>query len=160
MADYKNVAVVLGEGEGADRIVRIVSLGNITGEDRRELFVDAVDLKREYQVATPTGAHDGQGNPVYSYTKHTYTNTEFGALLDARGHEKLSEHLKAFTIACAITQNNIAYGVDYHLGDRVPLKLPEYGVSASARICSATRAYEADGDKAIAILDEFEMEGM
>lgn len=53
--DYKNVAVVAGAGEGAAREVRIVSLGSVSGENRRELYVDARDLQKEYQAAIPTG---------------------------------------------------------------------------------------------------------
>lgn len=156
---YKNVAVVAGAGEGANRTVRIVSLGSVSGENRRELYVDARDLQREYQVATPTGTYDSQGNPLYSYETHTYTDAQYNAMLDARGMEKLAENLQTFSITCGITQNNILYGVDYNLGDRVPVKLPEYGIFATARLASATMIYEREGSKIVAILSEFELEG-
>lgn len=158
--DYKNVAVVAGAGEGADREVRIVSLGNVSGENRRELYVDARDLQREYQVATPTGQYDENGNPIYNYDTRTYTDAEYNAMLDARGMEKLAEHLKTFSITCDIVQNNILYGVDYFLGDRMPVKLPEYGIYASARISSVTMIYEKEGNKIVALLSEFELEGL
>lgn len=157
--DFKNVAVVAGAGEGANRTVRIVSLGNISGENRRELYVDAQDLQREYQVANPTGEYDEKGNPTYHYETKLYTDDEYHALLDARGLEKLSECLKSFSITCDITQNNIVFGVDYFIGDRMPIKLPEYGIYASARITSATRIYEKEGNKIVALLSEFELEG-
>lgn len=156
--DYKNVAVVAGAGEGNAREVRIVSLGTVSGENRRELYVDARDLQREYQVATPTGEYDSQGNPVYSYETRTYTDAEYYALLDARGREKLAEHLRTFSITCDIVQNNIKYGKDYNLGDRMPIKLPEYGIYASARISSVTMVYEREGNKTVAILSDFELE--
>ncbi len=42
--DYKNVAYLAGQGEGKDR--EVVIMGNeITGFDRRELFVDARDIQ-------------------------------------------------------------------------------------------------------------------
>ena len=157
--DYKNVAVVAGAGEGADRAVRIVSLGNNSGENRRELYVDARDLQREYQVATPTGEYDENGNPIYTYEQHFYTEAEYNAMLDARGHEKLAEHLKTFSILCDITQNNIMYGADYFLGDRIPIKLPEYGIFANARISSVNRIYEREGNRIVATLSEFELIG-
>lgn len=157
--DFKNVAVVAGAGEGAGREVRIVSLGNVSGENRRELYVDARDLQREYQVATPTGEVDEKGNPIYNYETKTYTIAEYHAMLDARGLEKLSECLKTFSITCDIVQNNIIYGEDYFLGDRMPVKLPEYGIYASARISSVTMIYEKEGVKIVAILSEFELEG-
>ena len=156
--DYKNVAVVAGAGEGAEREVRIVSLGNVSGENRRELYVDARDLQREYRVATPTGDVDEKGNPLYSYETRLYSDTEYFAMLDARGMEKLAECLRTFSITCTIVQNNIQYGEDYFLGDRMPVKLPEYGIYASARISSVTMVYERDGDKIIALLSEFELE--
>lgn len=156
--DYKNVAVVAGAGEGVEREVRIVSLGNVSGENRRELYVDARDLQREYQVATPTGELDEKGNPLYTYETRLYTDTEYNAMLDARGLEKLAECLRTFSITCTIVQNNIQYGVDYFLGDLMPVKLPEYGIYASARISSVTMVYERDGNKIIALLSEFELE--
>jgi hypothetical protein len=159
ITEYKNVAVVAGAGEGADRTVRIVSLGNFTGEYRRELYVDARDLQREYQVATPTGTFDQQGNPIYSYETRTYPEHQYLAMLDQRGREKLAERLRTFSITCDITQNNVVYGVDYNLGDRVPVKLPEYGIYATARVAAATRIYEMGGRKIVAIFSEFELEG-
>lgn len=153
--NYKNVAVVAGAGEGADRIVRIVSLGNVSGEARREMYVDARDLQRDYQVATPTGEVDEDGNPVYDYEKHTYTDAEYNALLDARGREKLAEQLRDFEIICDIAQVNILYGQDYHLGDRLPIKLPDYGIYASARISAVTMVYEASGRTITATLSDF-----
>lgn len=78
-------------------------------------------------------------------------------MLDARGREKLAECLRTFSITCAIEQNNIRYGVDYFLGDRMPIKLPEYGICASARISSVTMVYEQNGNKVIALLSEFKL---
>lgn len=156
--DYKNVAVVAGGGEGADREVRVVSLGNVSGENRRELYVDARDLQRKYQVAAPTGEVDDEGNPIYHYEIRNYSDKEYYAMLDARGRKKLSEHLRSFSITCTIVQNNMFYGVDYFLGDRMPVKLLEYGIYASARITSVTMVYEQSGDKIIALLSDFVLE--
>lgn len=44
--DYKNTVIVAGEGEEENRVVQIVYNTNI-GLDRRELFVDARDIKDE-----------------------------------------------------------------------------------------------------------------
>lgn len=157
-ADFKNVAVVAGAGEGTGREIRTVSLGSVSGESRRELYVDARDLQREYQVANPTGEVDEKGNPIYTYETKTYTDAEYNSMLDARGLEKLAECLKTFSITCDIMQNNILYGIDYFLGDRMPVKLPEYGIYASACISSVTMVYENEGTKITAILSDFELE--
>ena len=156
--DFKNVAVVAGEGEGSSRTVRIVSLGSVSGENRRELYVDARDLQREYQEATPTGEVDEKGNPIYSYETKTYTAAQYNAMLDARGYEKLAEHIQDFGITCDIEQNNIVYGVDYFLGDRMPIKLPAYGITASAVISSVRTEYESTGKRLIVTLDNFKVE--
>jgi hypothetical protein len=157
MSSFKNVAVVAGAGEGATRVVRIVSLGNPTAENRRELYVDARDLQREYQVATPTGEIDENGNPVYTYETLTYTDAAYNAILDARGREKLAEHLRDFSITCDVDQNSIQYGVDYHLGDRMPVRLREYGISATAKIIATTLVYERSGKTLVAALGDFEL---
>ena len=156
--EYKNVAVVAGAGEGANRTVRIVSLYPVAGENRRELFVDARDLQREYQVATPTGDVDSQGDPVFAFETHKYTESQYQALLDQRGREKLSENLRTFSVTCDITQNNMVYGIDYNLGDRVPVKLPKYNLYATARLAAANMVYERGSTRIVAILSEFELE--
>lgn len=43
--DYKNVAVVAGQGEGKDRAITIV--GNGAGLERNEVFIDARDVENE-----------------------------------------------------------------------------------------------------------------
>lgn len=156
-SDYKNVAVVVGAGEGADRAVRIVSLGYVTGENRRELYVDARDLQRNYQVATPTGEYDDNGNPIYDYTSATYTDAEYNALLDDRGRKKLAENLRDVSISCAVTQVGIVYGRDYYLGDRVPVKLPEINIYTTARISAATTIWERGGTRTKVTLDDIEV---
>lgn len=152
---YKNVAVVAGAGDGADRIVKIVSLGTVSGEKRKELYVDARDLQREYQEAIPTGEYDEEGNPRYRYETRQYGDEEYLSILESRGLEKLSECLKDFSITCDIVQTNMYYGQDYFLGDRMPIKLPEYGIYTSARISSVTMIYETEGNRIVATLDDF-----
>lgn len=157
--DYKNVAIVAGSGEGASRTVRTVSLGNFTGNARRELYVDARDLQREYQTATPTGEYDELGNPLYNYETKAYTEAEYSAVLDARGLEKLAERLVDFSIKCDVNQTDIVYGIDYFLGDRVPVNLVEYGIVASAVVSSAMLIYESGTGKRISVtLDDFKLE--
>lgn len=74
MLDYKNYAIVAGQGEGADR--RIVEVGDpsITGTDRRVLFVDARDVEEEDE--------NGNALPV----------EEVERKLRERGEQKLAEH--------------------------------------------------------------------
>lgn len=154
-SNYKNVAVVAGEGEGTERAVRIVELGDFTGEHRREMYVDARDLQREYQVATEE--IDEEGNLVYQYETREYSDADYGTMLEARGLEKLAEQLRDFSLLCDIEQNNIRFGEDYFLGDRMPVKLPEYGIFVSARVSTANRVYEKEGNIIVALLSDFEL---
>lgn len=156
-ADWKNVAVVGGQDQGADRKVVTVSLGSWAGDDRRELWVDAKDISTSYQVATPTGEVDEDGNPEYSYTKHTYTDAEYEALLRVRGLEKLAEKIKKLEVDASIGQGLMEYGRDYALGDIVPLKLTRYGLRLSARISAVRTIYESTGKKVTAVLSDFNL---
>lgn len=154
-ANYKNVAVVAGAGEGTERVVRIVSLGRVSGEERRELYVDARDLQPKYQVAKPTGNHDEDGNPTYEYEDRNYTDEEYNAILDDRGRKKLAEYLMNHTLDCDVTQANILYGRDYRLGDRMPIKLAEAGIYGCARIAGVNMVSERAGERTVVELDEF-----
>lgn len=153
-SDWKNVAVVAGQGEGAERKVVTVSLGTETGDARRELWVDARDLSSTYQVATPTGEVDEDGNPEYSYTKHTYTDAEYEALLRVRGLEKLAEKIRRLEVTADAGQDLMYYGTDYFLGDILPLKLTRYGLRLSARLTGVRTIYEASGCSVVLQLDD------
>lgn len=74
--DFKNVAVVAGQGEGADR--RIVTVGDLsaTGLDRRVLFVDARDVAEETEDDPPVPLSPAQ----------------IEESLRNRGLQKLAEH--------------------------------------------------------------------
>ena len=51
--NYANVAVVAGQGEGADRAITIV--GDAEGLDSFELFVDARDIENEEDLPVRRG---------------------------------------------------------------------------------------------------------
>jgi hypothetical protein len=123
------VAVVVGEGAPVT-----VSLGDIPEQDRRELFVNAQNLRRE-----GGGALSAQ-------------------LLRSRGLEALTEHLRTFEIQCEINQNNMRFGRDYFLGDRLPIRLDDYGIGAAARVMSVQHVYETEGNRTLITLDDFSLE--
>nr|DAK00061.1 MAG TPA: hypothetical protein [Caudoviricetes sp.] len=148
---WKNCAIVGGEGEGAARKIVTVNLGTYTGDDLRELWVDAKDISRKYQIAAP----DGSGG--YTYTDATYTEEEYAAVLQARGLEKLAECLQTLEVDATIGQGLMQYGRDYTLGDIIPLKLTRYGLRLSARVSSVRTIYESTGKKVTAVLSDFEL---
>ena len=146
---WKNLAIVAGEGEGADRTVVTASLGDYTGDDRRELWVDAKDLTRRCQVAVS----DGSGG--YTYTEKTYSESEYKALLQARGLEKLAQCLPALEVDASLGQGTLVYGRDYGLGDLVPLKLTGCGLRMTARVSAVRTVYESTGRTVRAVLSDF-----
>jgi len=127
--DYKNVAIVVGEGAPVT-----VSLGNVPAEARRELFVNAQNLRREE------------------------TEASYEQLLRSRGREALAEHLRTFEIECEINQNNMRFGQDYFLGDCLPIRLDEHGIAVAARVASVQHVYETEGNRTLITLDDFRLE--
>ncbi len=98
---YKNMAYVAGVGEGSER--KLVKLNDeLSGIDRRELFVDARDLQEKNA--------EGQDIPVEEYMEQ----------LTQRGSEKLSENKIDITNSCEAETNGIfTFNRDYFLGDIV-----------------------------------------
>ncbi len=148
---WKNYAIIGGQGEGVNRKIVTASLGAYTGDEIRELWVDAKDIGTTYQIAAP----DGSGG--YTYTEATYTDEEYAAALQARGLEKLAENLQTLEVDASIGQGLMEYGRDYALGDIVPLKLTRYGLRLSARISAVRTIYESTGKKVTAVLSDFNL---
>ncbi len=111
--NLKNYAVVLGEGEGEDRYRVYVDLSE--GGQKRAIFVDARDLRRE----------DEEDDSSYS------------ARLYARGVEKLLE--QKGTWECAMNPLPQEFGNLYDLGDVITVLLPDYDMKLQARIMRFTQ---------------------
>lgn len=110
---YKNVTLVAGEGEGAER--RVVTVGAAEGLDRRELFTDARDI---------SSSVDGG----------TISDDEYMNQLVQRGTEKLSENKMVKTFDGEMDTSQLySFKEHYDIGDIVQLK-DIYGIEASARI--------------------------
>lgn len=115
-----NTALVAGEGEGSAR--QLVPIIGGTGEGRREIFVDAKDLRSE----------DFPG---------TYTSA-----LNFRGQTKLAEltPVRSFD-ASANPHGNLRYKVDYDLGQTVTVISKKWGVTLGARITEIEESYDVSG---------------
>lgn len=119
-ADYANSALVGGEGEGAERTFVAITSGS--GESRREIFVDAKDLRVEDFGADYTGA------------------------LTFRGQSKLSELAIRYAFDAAVNPHgNLIYRVDFDLGQAVQVVSKIWGVSMTTRIMEVEETYDADG---------------
>lgn len=118
--DYANTALIGGEGDGASRV--LVSIAETAGEARREVFVDAKDLRQE---------DFGAGYP---------------AALLYRGQNKLTELSMAHSFdAEANPHGNLRYKVDFDLGQIVTVLSRKWGVTLAARITEIEESYDASG---------------
>lgn len=116
--EYKNFAVVAGQGEGVER--RIISIGDAVGADRYEMFVDARDVSED----------DDDGNPRPA--------AKVIADLQKRGNEKLAEHAQEVYLGGQIlTTSRLVFDEDYSVGDMVTVRDKGWGVTMDTRITAA-----------------------
>lgn len=117
--DYRNYAIVAGQGEGAARIS--VTVDNTNGKPRKELFVDARDLQQE------------EGESLDNYKLR----------LTQRGIDKLAEYVVVEKCDTQIdTQSNLGYMRDFDLGDICTVTEVQHGISCEKRITECEEAYE------------------
>lgn len=116
----KTVCFVGGEGEGSARTIAIAGDNSLTGLERREVFINASDLRSEGLTAT-----------------------EYEKNLIQRGNNELQHDALALTFECETDANrNFVYKRDYDLGDIVTIKKENWGVSANMRMAGLTEIYE------------------
>lgn len=119
-SDYANTALIGGEGEGAER--SFVSIDNFSGINRREIFVDAKDLRLE-----------------------DFPSDYNNALL-FRGETKLSELSAANSFDVEINPyGNLRYKVDFDIGQSVKVMSNTLGLTLSSRITQIDEAYDNHG---------------
>ena len=120
--DFKNVALVAGEGEGSSRT--LVSINSNIGLDRYELFVDARELRKD----------DGS----VSLTDEEYKN-----VLINKGKNTLAEYKEIKTFESTInTNSNNVYKVDYDLGDIVTMHDKSWNITIDTQITEVQEIYE------------------
>lgn len=149
-ADYKNCALIGGEGEGSSRILTVIGTtltetgegysvavgATESGLDRRELFIDAKDIRIE----------EGQ------------TSASYEEALAERGAAKLAERgiLQAFDGA-VVPDYNWKFGVDYDLGDIVTVR-NTYGMTLKARVTEVIECHDQNGYSVIPTIEKIEEE--
>lgn len=122
--NYKTHAIVFGDGEGTNRtIMEAVIDPELTGWERREIMVDARDIKR-----------DG------------LTEEQYKAALMQRGTEKLKEYgIVECLEATTLPNMNFTYKKDYDLGDIVTVNKKSWGIKMDKRITEVQEVYENGG---------------
>lgn len=122
--NYKTHAIVFGDGEGTARTVMEATIDEAaTGWERREIMVDARDIKR-----------DG------------LTEAQYKAALVQRGTEKLAEYgIVECLEAVTLPNVNFTYKTDYDLGDIVTVNKKAWGIKMDKRITEVQEIYENGG---------------
>jgi hypothetical protein len=117
VAGFANAGLVGGEGEGPERT--FVSVGEATGEERFEIFVDAKDLRSA-----------------------DFPDSYADALM-FRGQSKLAESamIKAFD-ATLNQYGNLRYKVDFDIGSTVRVQSARWGLGMTARITEIEESYD------------------
>lgn len=132
-SEMKNVAIVAGEGEGLQR--KKITVGNATGLDRREMWVDSRN----------SSTNDGQISDVDYYK-----------MLTQEGEEAIAEQsaTTSFTGEADTTKTYILHN-DFDLGDIVEV-VNDYGIHCAARITEIVESIDENGTN---VLPTFQYEG-
>lgn len=129
--DVKTLAYVAGEGEGAERKHLTSGDNASSGFLRRELYIDARDLRTEIL---------SKDNTVI-----TITDDEYIELLNERGNEKLAERIEVETFEAKMRvtgEIQYVYGVDYFKGDKVIIQDTELGIQVIAKVTEVSQNYD------------------
>lgn len=129
--DVKTLAYVAGEGQGAERKHLTSGDNASSGFLRRELYIDARDLRTEIL---------SEDNTVI-----TITDDEYIELLNERGNEKLAERIEVETFEAKMRvtgEIQYVYGVDYFKGDKVIIQDTELGIQVIAKVTEASQNYD------------------
>lgn len=127
--NLKTTAFVGGEEkEGVARKVAEVG-GSAAGLAREEVFINATDIVQEYE--------DDDGEQV------SLTDTEYLALLSARGAEELEQYAETLSFGSKVnTFANLIYRTNYDLGDRVTCVNKRWGIRIDVRITEIAETYQ------------------
>lgn len=140
--NYRNAALIGGEGEGLDRFYSLLR-GQQSGLQLREMFVNASSIERTYK-------EEG------SEEEHTYTDAEYAAMLNQQGNVELQAHRVQETFSGEInaTFGVWKYGQDYFLGDLVTVQDNLIGKYINTRITEVTEVQDENGYKVDVVFGE------
>lgn len=128
----KTFALIGGAGEGLERFYAAVG-GTQAGLDRRELWVDAASINRTYKDD--------------SDVEHTYTNSEYNAMLHAAGKQQLDalNVAETFDGVVDVKGSKWQYNRDFALGDIVTTQDDEIGVFVNVRLREVLEVQDENG---------------
>ena len=137
---YKNVTLILGEGEGTDR-VRLIMGGTddqgayIPSIERRELYTDA----RELQSSEYPSSND------------------YMTALKQKGMEKLYESTRQLVYDGEVeAERTFVYGLDFIMGDVIQIE-NEFGIAGKARVIEYIISEDQNGRSFYPTFDSVEL---
>lgn len=130
---FANVALVAGEGEGAAR--KRQSVGNASGLDRYEIYVEANDMSTN--------------------SEETISASQYETMLKERGLEKLAEATATEAFEGDV-ESTYAYKTDWNIGDIVQIE-NEFGITATSKIIEVIESEDASGHKIIPTFEKWEV---
>lgn len=132
--NYKNAALILGEGEGTARKSAVV--GTAEGLERYEIYVDARD------ISSNNGA---------------ISEGEYNNLLSERGKQSIAEQAITTAFDGEIDANGVyTYKKDFDIGDIVQIK-NDYGIEAKSRIVEIIENDDESGRHFVPTLEKWEV---
>lgn len=129
-SEYRTAAYIGGQvDDDTDTRTYATVEGSESGLNRRELFVDARDLSQ-------------------SLDDTTLSDSEYEAVLQTRGSEKLAEHQisQNFEVSIKTSDPTYEYGTDFVLGDTITLIDEQLGLSVDAIVTAVQRSVTREGE--------------
>ena len=125
--NFKNFALIGGEGEGLDRFFAVYN-DSASGYNRREVFVDALSINRKYDDSGET---------------KTYTDSQYTKMLQGQAQTELKERIVTEEFSGELAGGN--YGIDFDIGDMVTVQDNRLGILADVRILQVDEIQDVSG---------------
>ena len=137
--DWKNAALIAGEDQGTSRKTSEIGSSR-TNLIRREMFVDARDIR----------STDENGDPISA--------ADYNTMLQKRGKEQMTEYQKHKGFEGDVeTLHGFVFGEDYFLGDIVQVE-DAYGYGDAMRVTEVVRSQDKNGINVIPTFTALEEE--
>lgn len=122
LVDYKNAALIGGEGEGTEQ--RTATIGDTSGLERFESYIDGSSVSSNGEIIT-----------LDTYMK----------MLQDYGQEQISQSSFTESFEGSVIPNGMyEYGVDYFLGDLVQI-VNEHGLEGTSRVTEIIYSEDENG---------------
>ena len=142
--EYKNVAIILGQGEGLDRHMAVIN-SEASGFERRELYVDARDVEDTYSKTTTTTVLNENGEPEeLTVTADVARDPEsIQKELLRKGNDKLETRMRSRYFSGQVQNSSFVYKRDWFIGDIVTVEHRGWNMTLDAQVTEVLEVHEA-----------------